>query len=134
MSIRAEGTFEVQVVREPPFETGDDGVSLARATIAKTWTGELDAKSTVHMLGAQTQVQGSAAYVALERVVGRLGPRSGSFVLQHSAWMRGAETHLSVTVVPDSGTGDLNGLSGEISIKISDGQHFYTFDYVLPRD
>jgi hypothetical protein len=134
MSIRAEGKFEVQAVREPPFEVGDEGVSLARATITKTFTGELEAKSTVHMLGASTTVQGTAAYVALERVVGRLGKRSGSFVFQHSAWMRGGESHLSLTVVPDSGTGELRGLSGEMSIKITDGQHFYAFDYLLPRD
>jgi hypothetical protein len=133
MSIRAEGTFEITVTQEPPYESGD-GVTLARASFAKSFSGGLDATSTVQMLGAQTPVQGSAGYVALERVVGRLGTRSGSFVLQHNGWMRSGETHLTVAVVPDSGTGELQGLSGAMSIRIQDGQHFYAFDYLLPRD
>jgi hypothetical protein len=133
MSIRAEGTFEITVEREPPYETGD-GVALARATVTKVFHGELDAKSTVHMLGASTPVQGSAGYVALERVVGKLGTRDGSFVLQHNGWMRDGEQHLTVTVVPDSGTGALKGLSGEMIIRITDGRHQYALDYVLPRE
>lgn len=131
--MRAEGTFEITVVQEPPYETAD-GVTLARASFTKAFSGGLEATSTVQMLGAQTTVQGSAGYVALERVVGRLGTRSGSFVLQHNGWMRSGETHLSVMVVPDSGTGELRGLSGELSIRIQDGQHHYAFDYLLPRD
>jgi len=133
MSIRAEGTFEIVMVQEPPYETGD-GVTLARTSLTKKFSGELDASSTVQMLGAMTAVQGSAGYVALERVVGRLGTRSGSFVLQHSGRMQGGETHLSITVVPDSATGQLAGLSAEMSIRVVDGQHYYAFDYVLPRD
>jgi hypothetical protein len=133
MSIRAEGTFEITIEREPPYESGD-GVALARATVTKIFHGELDAKSTVHMLSATTPVQGSAGYVALERVVGKLGTRSGSFVLQHNGWMRDGEQHLVVTVVPDSGTGALKGISGEMIIRITDGRHQYEFDYVLPRE
>jgi hypothetical protein len=133
MSIRAEGTFEIQMEQEPPYESGD-GVTLARASFKKQFSGTLEATSTVQMLGARTPVQGSAGYVALERVVGKLGTRGGSFVLQHSGWMQTGETHLKVTVVPDSATGELVGLSGEMSIKIVDGQHHYAFDYVLPRD
>jgi hypothetical protein len=133
MSIRAEGTFEVAVEQEPPYETGD-GVTLARASVKKQWKGALEGSSTVQMLGAGTPVPGSAGYVALERVIGKVGTRGGSFVLQHSGWMQSGESHLTVTVVPDSGTGELRGLSGSMSIRITDGQHYYAFDYVLPRD
>jgi hypothetical protein len=133
MSIRAEGTFEITTVQEPPYESAE-GVTLSRTSFKKKFNGELDASSTVQMLGVRTAVPGSAGYVALERVVGRLGMRAGSFVLQHSGWMQGGESHLNITVVPDSGTGELNGLSGSLSIRITDGQHHYAFDYVLPRD
>jgi hypothetical protein len=133
MSIRAEGTFDVTAEREPPYESGD-GVTLGRTTIHKQWRGEIDGRSTVQMLSAMTPVQGSAGYVALERVVGRLGTRSGSFVLQHSGSMRDGEPHLTVTVVPDSATGELRGLSGSMAIRITEGEHHYAFDYVLPRD
>ncbi|HET6335508.1 MAG TPA: DUF3224 domain-containing protein [Polyangiales bacterium] len=133
MSIRAEGTFEITVVQEPPYESAD-GVTLARASLSKKFSGTLEGSSTVQMLGAHTTVAGSAGYVALERLVGRVGTRAGSFVLQHNGWMQSGETHLTVTVVPDSGTGELKGLSGSMSIRIVDGQHHYAFDYVLPRD
>lgn len=133
MSIRAEGTFQVTAEREPPYETGE-GVTLSRTIIRKQFSGELDAQSTVTMLSALTPVHGSAGYVALERVVGQLGTRSGAFVLQHSGWMRDGEQHLSVTVVPDSATGELKGLSGSMTIRIVEGAHYYAFDYVLPRE
>ncbi len=133
MSFRAEGTFEVTAEREPPYESGD-GVTLSRTIVRKQFHGELDAHSTVHMLSAMTPVQGSASYVALERVVGRLGTLSSSFVLHHHGSMRDGESHLTVGVVPDSATGELKGLSGSMSIRVTDGQHHYAFDYVLPRE
>jgi hypothetical protein len=133
MSFRAEGTFEVTTEREPPYESGE-GVTLSRTIVRKQWSGELDAQSTVHMLGAMTPVQGSAGYVALERVVGHLGTRKGSFVLQHNGWMRDGESHLAMTVVPDSATGELRGLSGSMSFRVADGVHHYAFDYFLPRE
>ena len=132
MSIRAEGMFEVTSQREPPYDTAD-GVVLGRTSLTKQFTGGLDATSTVQMLAAGTPVPGSAGYVALERVSGRLAGRSGSFVLQHTGWMRGEETHLAVTVVPDSGTGELKGISGQMTIQIADGKHHYTFEYLLER-
>jgi len=84
-------------------------------------------------LSAVTSVKGSAGYVAIDHVTGELDGRKGSFVLQHSGAMnRGAQV-LSIMVVPDSGTGELAGLSGTLSINIVDGLHFYDFIYSLPE-
>jgi hypothetical protein len=83
------------------------------------------------MIAAGTAVSGSAGYVAMERVTGSLHGRNGSFVLQHSATMTRGEPQLSVTVVPDSGTGELVGLAGSMRIQVEDGRHAYTFDYRL---
>ncbi len=115
---------------EPPYDVVD-GVSLARVSFDKRFAGALDATSGVQMLGARTPVEGSAGYVAIERVTGTLDGKQGTFVLQHSGVMtRGART-LSVTVVPDSGTGELKGLSGRMDIQVVDGKHFYEFDFEL---
>jgi hypothetical protein len=84
------------------------------------------------MLSAATEVKGSAGYVAIERVSGTLHGRSGTFILQHSGTMTRNAPQMSVTVVPDSGTGQLVGLAGKMTIKIADGKHFYEFDYTLP--
>ncbi len=84
------------------------------------------------MLSAMTDVQGSAGYVAIERVSGTLGGRTGSFVLQHSGTMTRGAPQLSVTVVPDSGTGQLVGLAGKMSIQIEGGKHLDELEYTLP--
>jgi hypothetical protein len=81
------------------------------------------------MINALSGVEGSAGYVAIEAVSGVLVDRRGTFVLQHSGTLRRGAQHLDLTVVPDSGTGELVGLAGEMAISIVDGQHFYTFDY-----
>jgi hypothetical protein len=133
MSIRAEGTFEVNATSEPPYESSD-GVTLARTTITKKFRGDLDATSTVQMLGVNTPVPGSAGYVAIERVVGRLFGRNGTFVFQHHGWMQSGEIHLTVTVVPDSGTGEFRGLSGKMTIRVVEGQHYYTFEHLIARE
>jgi hypothetical protein len=83
------------------------------------------------MLGARTEIQGSAGYVAIERVTGKLQGRSGSFVLQHIGTMTRGALQLSVTVVPDSGSGQLGGIAGTMTIKIENGKHFYDFAYTL---
>jgi hypothetical protein len=100
-------------------------------TIDKQFHGDLEAVSKGQMLAAGTAVQGSAGYVAMERVSGSLKGRSGSFVLQHSGSMTRGTPQLSVTVVPDSGTGDLAGLTGKMSIQIAGGKHSYEFEYTL---
>jgi hypothetical protein len=102
-------------------------------SIDKSITGDLVATTTGQMLSAMTEVKGSAGYVAIERVDGVLDGRRGTFVLQHTGTMnRGAQSH-SVTVVPDSGTGELAGLAGEFRIIIADGRHSYEFSYSLPQ-
>jgi hypothetical protein len=84
------------------------------------------------MLAFRSLVQGSAGYVAMERVVGTLAGRSGSFVLQHAGLMdKGAPT-LTIHVVPDSGTDQLTGLSGTMAIRVENKAHFYDFDFTLP--
>src|SRR5262249_38716379 len=130
MSTLATGSFDVTMNAPPPYDTAD-GVVLGRATFDKRFHGDLDGSSKVEMLSAVTPVKGSAAYVAIERVVGTLECRAGSFVLQHSASMTRGEASLTVAVVPDSGTGALAGIAGKMKIDIVDGKHLYEFDYTL---
>lgn len=130
---RAEGTFETQTTPHPPYDTAE-GAVLARMTIAKTFAGDLEGTSVVEMIAARTAVAGSAGYVAIERVSGVLHGKRGTFVLQHSGTMDRGAMSLSVSVVPDSGTGELMGITGSMSIDIVEKQHFYAFDYVIaPR-
>jgi len=126
----AEGAFEIRMTAEPPFDVVD-GVSLGRTTIDKTFSGPLEGASRVHMLSARTSVEGSAGYVALERVAGVLDGKRGTFVLQHAGIMNRGAPALSVTVVPDSGTGELAGISGRMEIRIVDGKHFYELEYAM---
>lgn len=130
MTHRAAGTFSVTPTPQPPYDTVE-GVSLGRVSIVKRFHGDLDATSTVEMIGARTPTQGSAGYVAIERVTGTLGGRAGTFVLQHSGTMTRGRPELSVTVVPDSGTGELAGIAGRMAIEITEGVHFYTLEYTL---
>src|SRR5882724_9565475 len=131
MSSHAAGAFDVTMNPEPKYETADGGIVLGRLSFTKKFYGELDASSVVQMLSAGTATKGSAGYVAMERVVGRLGARAGTFVLQHSGTMNRGEAALAVSVVPDSGMGELSGLAGTMTIEITDGKHFYAFDYTL---
>ncbi len=100
-------------------------------SIEKQFHGDLEATSKGRMLTATTAIKGSAGYVAIERVTGMLHGRSGTFMLQHSGTMTGGAQKLTVTVVPDSGTGQLVGLAGEMTIKVSEGKHSYDFEYTL---
>jgi hypothetical protein len=127
----AKGTFQVQMTAEPPFDVVD-GVSLGRAQFDKQFSGPLEATGRVQMLAARTPRADSAGYVAVERISGTLHGRRGTFVVLHTGLAdRGART-LAVTVVPDSGTGDLQGLAGRMTIEITNGQHFYELVYTLP--
>lgn len=129
--MQAKGTFSTVMTAEPPYAEVD-GVSLARATIDKAFQGDLDATSQVHMIGARNAaVPTSAGYVAIERVTGVLAGKRGTFVLQHNGIMDRGKGSLDCTVVPDSGTGELAGLSGRLMIEIVDKVHHYTFDYAL---
>jgi hypothetical protein len=125
---RVTGTFEITMNPQPPYDSSG-GIALARVTIRKQFHGELDATSVVEMLSASTRIPGSAGYVAIERVTGTLKSKTGSFVLQHSGTMTRGAPRLTVTIVPDSGTGDLTGISGRMTIDIVDGKHLYTLEY-----
>jgi len=136
MSERASGPFDVKVTPQKPDTQIARAANFGRLTIDKRFHGELEAVSKGEMLAAQTEIKGSAGYVAFERVTGKLKGRSGSFVLQHSGTMnRGAQAS-SITVVPDSGTGELKGLSGSMSVTIAaDGAHSYEFTFrIEPQD
>ena len=131
MSARATGEFEVTLVPQPLVDPGA-APDLGRMTIDKTFSGDLQGVGKGEMLMAGTEVTGSAGYVAIERVSGALHGHAGTFVLQNSGSMNRGVPTLSVTVVPDSGTGQLAGLAGRLTIVISDSRHRYEFDYSLP--
>ena len=126
----ATGTFEVNLQALEPYAKAEDA-QLGRMSIDKQFHGDLEAVSKGEMLSARTPVQGSAGYVAIEYVHGKLHGRSGAFVFQHSATMTRGHPRLSITVVPDSGSGDLTGLAGSLMITIEDGKHSYEFEYTI---
>lgn len=128
--MQAKGQFEIVMHPEPPYDVVE-GVSLGRVGFDKTFQGALEATSSVAMIGARTPVEGSAGYVAIERVTGSLDGRRGTFVLQHAGTMTRGAASLSVRVVPDSATGELAGLSGTMDIQITEGKHHYVLDYEL---
>jgi Protein of unknown function (DUF3224) len=130
MPTHATGPFDVKLDPQPadPKAGGD---SVSRLLLDKQYHGDLDATSKGTMLAAGTAVKGSAGYVALEVVTGTLTGHTGTFILQHSATMNRGTPTLSITVVPDSGTGQLTGLSGKMNIIIAEGKHTYDFEYTL---
>ena len=127
MTTRATGTFDVKTTPQPD----DHAVALGfgRLTLDKTFHGDLTGTSRGQMLAAGTAVQGSAGYVALERVEGALAGRRGTFILQHHGAMTRGAPSLTVTVVPDSGTDGFTGLSGNMTIIIEGKKHSYEFEY-----
>ena len=128
---RATGTFDVKLAPQAKDDYAD-GALLSRLTIDKEFHGDLAGTSKGQMLAAGTAVKGSAGYVAIELVTGTLGGRRGTFVFQHSGTMARGAASLTLTVVPDSGTGELTGLAGSMAIDIAGGKHSYSFDYTLP--
>lgn len=126
----AKGTFEVKIAPLPHSNTSRDA-TLARMSIDKQFQGDLLGSSQGEMLSAGTATKGSAGYVAIERVTGKLNGRSGSFVLQHNATMTRGAPYLNIVVVPDSGTEELAGLRGAMRIAIDKGNHSYEFEYDL---
>jgi hypothetical protein len=129
--IQAKGTFDVKV--DPQGEADKaEGSTLARMSLDKKYHGDLEAGAKGTMLTAGTDVKGSAGYVAIERVTGTLNGKTGSFVLQHNATLSRGTPMQSIIVVPDSGTGQLAGIAGKLTVIIADGKHSYEFDYTLP--
>jgi hypothetical protein len=129
-AMNVKGSFEVKMTPEPPYDVVE-GVSLARARFDKTFTGPLEGTSTVAFLSARTSVATSAGYVALERVDAVLEGRRGTFVVVHTGLMNRGVSSLTITIVPDSGTGDLTGISGKMGIEIVEGKHVYELDYEI---
>jgi hypothetical protein len=129
MTSRASGTFEVNV--QPPAQGEKTDPRFQRIHIDKRFHGDFEGTSQVEMLTAGTAVEGSAGYVAIERLTGTLKGRHGTFVFQHLGTMAHGAMTLEVSVVPDSGTGQLTGLAGKMNIIINNGQHAYEFDYTL---
>ncbi|MDT7834903.1 DUF3224 domain-containing protein [Aquabacterium sp. OR-4] len=127
----ATGSFEVQMTPQGSPE-GAEGHQLGLLLLNKRFSGDLAGTGSGRMLTALTATPGSAGYVAIERFSGTLHGRSGSFVFQHSGSMSAGAQQLSITVVPDSGTGELSGLRGAFKIQIEAGVHRYSFDYTLP--
>jgi hypothetical protein len=131
MTQSARGEFVVSL-KPLAFEGADPEFKLGRMSIEKQISGDLTASTVGQMLSAMTSTNGSAGYVAIERVAGVLNGKRGTFVLQHTGTMNRGTPSLVVTVVPDSGTEELAGLEGEFKINIEEGRHFYEFTYRLP--
>lgn len=125
---RASGTFEVKMT---PQEDKSEDANLGRMLLDKQFRGDLEATGKGQMLTAMTPAEGSAGYVAIEKISGTLKGRTGTFVLQHTGTMTRGTPELSITVVPDSGTGQLAGITGRMDIKAEGGKHSYVFEYLL---
>lgn len=130
-STQANGSFDIKLNPET-LSTVTAQSGLGRMSFDKQFQGDLVAASQGEMLSFRSSVQGSAGYVAMEKVTGSLHGRHGSFVLQHSSTMTRGVPEQSIQVVPDSGTEELSGLAGRLLITIVEGQHSYRFDYTLP--
>lgn len=126
----ARGTFDVKPSPLPSEDAVSDPL-LGRLSINKTFHGDLEATTKGQMLSAGTAVKGSAGYVAIEKVDGTLKGREGTFILQHFGIMTRGGGELKVVIVPDSGTGALEGLEGTLNIRIEDGKHLYDLEYTL---
>jgi hypothetical protein len=127
--IKATGPFDVKMT-----PAAADDAAVGRFTLDKKYHGDLEGGGMGEMLTAMTAVKGSAGYVAIEKVTGTLAGRTGSFHLQHHGSMNRSAPTLLITVVPDSGTGELTGLAGKMDISVAaDGAHYYTFEYSLPE-
>lgn len=130
MTQRANGTFEVKLM--PQAENKTEGAAMGRMSLHKTFNGEMQGTSEGEMLTAMGAVAGSAVYVAIERFKGTVHGKRGTFVISHRGTMNRGAQHLSVEIVPDSGTDELAGISGSMTISIESGKHFYELAYRSP--
>ena len=124
----ARGTFDVNTEAEPPF-LEQDRLKLNRNKVRKEFSGDMVGVSEAQMIAAFTSNPGSAGYVAIDHFTGSVGGKSGSFVLQHSGVMNRGDAQLTVMIVPDSGTGELIGISGTLEIDNDEGRHSYVLHY-----
>jgi hypothetical protein len=123
---QAKGTFDVMVSAEKDSPVG-------RQILDKQYHGDLEATGKGEMLSAMSAVEKSGTYVAIEKISGTLQGRKGEFAVHHVGTMTRGRQSLLITVVPDSGTGQLVGLTGTMTIEIKDGKHFYAFEYSIPK-
>ena len=124
----ASGPFDIKMT--PQTDTLVEGIS--RMFGDKVLHGDLEGTGKGQMLAFISDVKGSAVYVAIERISGTLQGRKGTFVVHHTGLMKRGAQSLTITVAPDSGTGELKGITGSMTIKIeADGKHFYEFDYTI---
>src|SRR5689334_2265491 len=127
---RATGTFEV-TLSALPMDDDPAMEAVGRMSIDKQYRGDLEAAGHGQMLTGGTPIKNSAGYVAIERVTGTLKGKRGAFLLQHNGIMTRGQPSLVITIVPDSGTDQLDGLRGTMSIRIEGGKHFYDLNYTL---
>jgi hypothetical protein len=120
MTRHAEGTFDVKTT-PLPADDATMGTLIGRYSLVKQFHGDLDATSKGEMLSAGEPSSGNAGYVAIEQVTGTLHGHTGSFALQHIGVMEGGGYKLSVAVVPGSGTAQLSGIAGTLTITIAAG-------------
>lgn len=130
METHAKGSFEVKMTPQTWGESPVDK-TLGRFMLDKQYHGDLEATSQGQMLSGGDVGKGSAGYVAIEKVTGTLQGRAGSFLLQHNGIMNRGVPQLTITIVPDSGIGELTGLAGAMNIQIADGKHSYELTYTL---
>ena len=130
MTQAAKGSFTITMI-PPPAGEGGGRLAVGRMFIDKQYTGDFVGTGQGEMLSAGNPAAGSAGYVAIEHVIGTLNGRSGSFALQHSGTMHDGDSHLVIAIVPGSGTGDLFGIEGKLTLDIAERQHFYQIDYTL---
>lgn len=132
--MRANSTFEIKSWDEKPYDEFENGRKLTRAGVKRMYHGDIEGESSTEYLMAYA-ADGSASFVGMERVVGKLGGRAGSFVLQHSGTFTGGVASASWLVVPGSGTGGLSGLSGEGKSSISHAEQYaMALDYRFESD
>lgn len=129
MTQQASGSFEVKMNPQTDDKVGDP--TIGRMELDKQYHGDLEATGKGQMLATMADIPGSGGYVALERVSGTLAGHRGTFALQHSGTMTRGAAVLIINVVPDSGSGELVGLAGQMTINVVEGKHFYEFEYTL---
>ena len=131
MKTNANARFAIKSWDEKPYSEGPDLPKLTRATVTKTFTGDIEGEGQVEYT-MMYRSDGSALFVGLERITGRLAGRSGSFVLQRNGVFEGGQAKESYSIVPGSATGELRGLSGDGSSAVGHGmEHPFTLNYEL---
>ncbi|MFZ4875367.1 DUF3224 domain-containing protein [Janthinobacterium sp. Mn2066] len=132
MNAHASGTFSISMTPAgAPQRSGR--TALGRTVLEKVYAGDLVGTCRGEMLSAVTDTRGAAGYVAIEAITGVLQGRTGSFVVQHTGTMADGKQELSIAIVPHSGTGQLEGISGTLAIRVAESQHFYELAYSLPQ-